>query len=203
MQTKPLINLGECMPPSLLNTNKIPDLSTKSTPIGRIGTGTTIIAPMKIMLAHKIVFILAKVAKVLHRDDIANQTETPLASIASTLAKLKQVGVVISIQWGQYTLAKDFLRHFQIAYGTPKTEKLLKMFDEGGIDITAYDVELNDVPSESSKESMLNNIKAYVDAQQIEMATITAEIEKLTKEKNVIAEELAKFGQLANMALAA
>ena len=126
------------MPEGILHTENIPDLSGKSAVIGQTDTAT-LIAPVKVMQAHKVVFILAKTAKVMHRDDIANRAEIPVGMVGVSLSNLKKARVVVSPSWGYYALAKDFLRQFQFTYGAAKTETLLKMFDEGGIDLSAFE----------------------------------------------------------------
>lgn len=196
METKPLLNLGEVMPEGILPPNNVPDLSGKTAFVGQTDT-TTLIAPVRVMQAHKAVFILAKTAKAMHRDDIANRTEIPLESVAIVLAKLKQSRVVLSPSWGYYSLAKDFLRQFQFTYGAAKTETLLKMFDEGGIDLSAFEISLNETAPAQPKASMLEKIRAYVGDQKKRMSAISTEIEKLTAEKISIADELAKLGQIA------
>lgn len=195
MNTKPLLNLGEVMPEGVLSADNIPDLSGRTRYVGQTKE-SSLIAPTKITQAHQLVFVLAKAAKVMHRDDIANRAQIPIASAGPVLAKLKAERVLISPSWGEYALAKDFLRQFQYAYGTAKTETLFKVMEEGGIHVATFGFPLNDGAAAPSKPSMLDAIKEYLDDLRKRMAAITLEIGRLTEEKNTIATELASIGEL-------
>ena len=183
------------MPEGILSADKIPDLSEKTKYVGQTAENS-LVASMKVFQIHKVVFVLAKSARTMHREEIANRTEIPLASISAVLARLKERRILVSPEWGHVALAKDFLRQFQLAYGATQTEKLLKMFDEGGIDVARFEFPLNEDTPAPAEASMLETVKGYLDGQRQKIASIIAQIEKLTEEKNTIATELASIGQL-------
>ena len=191
---KPLLNIGEAMQESILKTDNIPDLSGKTKVIGQTAENT-LVAPTKVTQAHRIVFVLAKSGASLHREEIARRAEVPISSIGCIAAKLTHERVLVSPDWGCYALSRDFLRQFQCAYGTPKTETLLKMMDEGGVDVARFEFPLNEnIPA---KPSMLDAIKAYVESQRNRMSAIEQEIQKLTEEKTAIETDMASIGQMA------
>jgi hypothetical protein len=183
------------MPEGILSTDKIPDLSEKTKYVGQTAENS-LVASMKVFQIHKVVFVLAKSARTMHREEIANRTDIPLASISPVLGRLKERRILVSPEWGHVALAKDFLRQFQLAYGTAQTEKLLKMFDEGGVDVAKFEFPLNEDATAPVKPSMLEAVKGYLDGQKKRLAAITAEIGRLTEERNTIAKDLASIGQL-------
>lgn len=191
---KPLLNIGEVMQDSIPKTDNIPDLSGKTKVIGQTADDT-LVAPTKVTQAHRIVFVLARSGASLHREEIARRAEIPISSTGSITAKLTHERVLVSPDWGYYALSKDFLRQFQYAYGTPKTETLLKMMDEGGVDVAQFEFPLNEIIP--AKPSMLDAIKAYVESQRNRMSEIEQEIQKLTEEKTAIETDMARIGQMA------
>ena len=193
-QPKPLLNLGQVMPECIVNAEKVPDLSGKTKVIGQTSENT-LIAPTKVTQAHRIVFVLAKTGASLHREQIARRAEIRISSIGCIAAKLAHERVLLSPDWGYYALSKDFLRQFQYAYGTPKTETLLKMMEEGGIDVAQFEFPLNEnIPA---KPSMLDAIKAYVGSQRNRISEIEQEIQRLTEERTAIQTDMASIGQMA------
>ncbi|HOX59022.1 MAG TPA: hypothetical protein P5205_18090 [Candidatus Paceibacterota bacterium] len=195
MTEKPLFNLGEVMPDGILNTEHVPDLSGKTKVVGHTSKHT-LVGPTKVTQAHKVVFLLAKCGASLHREEVAHRAEIPIASIGYVLAKLTQERVLICPEWGYYALSKDFLRQFQYAFGTPKTETLFKMLEEGGVDVARFEFPLNEKSSATAKPSMLGAIKTYVEGQRERIVAIGLEIQRLTEEKTAVEGELASIGQM-------
>jgi len=194
-QPKPLLNLGEVMLEGVLTSEKIPDLSGKTKVVGHTSENT-LLAPTKLTFAHKTVFVLAKAGTSLHREEIARRAEIPIASVGWVVAKLAQQRVLVCPDWGCYALSKDFLRQFQFAYGTAKTETLFKVMEEGGVDLAPFEFSLNENSPSPAKPSMLDSIKSYLDTQRKRIVAIEEEIQRLTGAKTAIEGEMASIGQL-------
>ena len=191
---KPLFTLGDVLPDCITNPENVPDLSGKTKVVGQTG-GNTLIGPTKVNHAHRIVFVLAKAGASLHREEIARRAEIPIASLGCAVAKLTQQRVLLCPEWGCYALSKDFLRQFQYAYGASKTETLLKLLDEGGVDI-AFEFSLNEKTAFPAQPAMLDSIKGYLESQRNRIVAIGTEIQKLTEEKTAIESEMASIGQM-------
>jgi hypothetical protein len=181
------------MPEGLLNQEKLPDLSSKTKVIGHT-SANTLLAPTKVTQAHKIVFVLAKAGTSLHREEIARRAEIPIASVGCVLPKLMQERVLLCPDRGYFALSKDFLRQFQFAHGSAKTETLFKVMEEGGVDLAPFEFPLNENAPAPAKPSMLDTIKSYLDGLRKRIVAIDVELQRLTEEKTTVEGEMASIG---------
>lgn len=138
-EQKPLQNIGQILEGTPVEPLRpvIPDLSSHYTMSQN--DKITILNPSVVTAYHKITFLFAKTKKCLDSSDVSLQTELPLSTCGTYLSVMKKCDILTSVDRGVYSLRKNFLNMFQLKFGQKKTQTLLNMFYESGIDISDFD----------------------------------------------------------------
>lgn len=197
LQSKPLLNIGMDLNwPVVEEKENIPTLETNATAIGQTKEAT-IYRPMEVSNTHKVLFYLMKVGKAAHRDQIASALGLPVSTISATTQYLSKDNLILSHQRGYWHINSNPIRKFEIAKGFAKTEILLKMCEEAGIDPHQYDNQTHSVEQqqEETKDTMAS-LLSVITKQKERIKTIDQTISQLQSEKDAIREELRNLGKM-------
>jgi hypothetical protein len=206
-ENRPLLNIGDVLASALDNKlSEIPTLETKSHTVGAT-KDSQIVKGERTTNFHKIVFVLAREKRTMHRQEIYNRIqESPESTLSVSLGILTDSGILVKPEWGYYTLHQNFLGRFQLKFGGYKFEILQKMFDEGGIDTSSFQFERehrSDIEEENTLSDVLASLSKLKEKRREQLATATnrltqleTEVETVKAQKSNIETELAKLETL-------